>query len=348
MWGKPVHSSTTTAWPPLNRATLSYLLLLAACLLLSMNEASASETASVHHTPRPRSYSRSYKAAAYITVFSIPVLSRSDVGGGSAAIDETDIDDQHTVRLQFVSGSLPARAHGLNRMGFIQEFVTERKSSIEEAVYFGFMTSSQEQTLTQAKAALAAKNKDMVSYTAAKGSATAANIRYNISHFLMPSSLGWTDSQELARQARQKISSSQSDPSKEIRVTSGAPQPRTFLYAVREAILNPRSRVQLDFIHNGKSYRLYTEKSNDLATGNELTERRLTSRADRIVKLTGKIQNIGSHEETTFKLWFDEASSNVLPLRFEFRPKSYLRLVFEADPEAPEPARIALVTQDLR
>lgn len=95
------------------RIMRSYPLPLAACLLLSMNETYASETASVHHTPRPRSYSRSYMAAAYITVFSIPVLSRSDVGGGSATIDETDAGGQHIVRLQFVSGSLPARAHGL-------------------------------------------------------------------------------------------------------------------------------------------------------------------------------------------------------------------------------------------
>ena len=38
------------------------------------------------------------------------------------------------------------------------------------------------------------------------------------------------------------------------------------------------------------------------------------------------------HLETTFRLWFDRTSPNSLPLRIEFQPKSYLRLVFGAVP----------------
>ena len=55
------------------------------------------------------------------------------------------------------------------------------------------------------------------------------------------------------------------------------------------------------------------------------------------MELTGLIHNVKTGVETPFRVWFDRTSPNSLPLRFEFQPKSYLRLVFEAVP-AGDPA----------
>ena len=56
------------------------------------------------------------------------------------------------IALQFAGGSWPQKAHGVNRLGFIQETVTEKSNGEPvDARYFGFMTSSAEKNFDQAK-----------------------------------------------------------------------------------------------------------------------------------------------------------------------------------------------------
>lgn len=43
----------------------------------------------------------------------------------------------------------------------------------------------------------------------------------------------------------------------------------------------------------------------------------------------GKIRNLGTGRETVFRLWLEDDSS-IVPVRFEFQPRSFLRLTFEA------------------
>jgi hypothetical protein len=50
--------------------------------------------------------------------------------------------------------------------------------------------------------------------------------------------------------------------------------------------------------------------------------------------LSGALRNEKTNEVTNFRLWFEQGSANFLPLRFEFKPKSYLRLVFDMEPAA--------------
>ena len=47
--------------------------------------------------------------------------------------------------------------------------------------------------------------------------------------------------------------------------------------------------------------------------------------------LNGSLRNEKTNETTTFRLWFEKGSANFLPLRFEFKPKPYLRLVFDGE-----------------
>jgi hypothetical protein len=50
------------------------------------------------------------------------------------------------------------------------------------------------------------------------------------------------------------------------------------------------------------------------------------------MQLSGVLRNEKTHEASSFRLWFEQGSANFLPLRFEFKPKSYLRLVFDEEP----------------
>ena len=78
-------------------------------------------------------------------------------------------------------------------------------------------------------------------------------------------------------------------------------------------------------------------KRPDAKAGAAFVESHLISSPRDAVELAGLIRNAKTGVETTFRVWFDRTSPNALPLRFEFQPKSYLRLVFEAVP-AGDPA----------
>jgi hypothetical protein len=59
-------------------------------------------------------------------------------------------------------------------------------------------------------------------------------------------------------------------------------------------------------------------------------ERRPTGDRERLVTVRGKIRNLRTGRETSFRLWLEDDSS-IIPVRFEFQPRSFLRLTFEAE-----------------
>jgi hypothetical protein len=50
------------------------------------------------------------------------------------------------------------------------------------------------------------------------------------------------------------------------------------------------------------------------------------------VRLSGMLQEKGSTQKTPFRLWYEKDSPNYIPLRIEYRAKSFLKLVFEHEP----------------
>ena len=53
---------------------------------------------------------------------------------------------------------------------------------------------------------------------------------------------------------------------------------------------------------------------------------------DRLLPVRGKIRNLRTGYETLFRIWMEEASDSVVPVRIEFQARSYLRLTFETVP----------------
>jgi len=54
----------------------------------------------------------------------------------------------------------------------------------------------------------------------------------------------------------------------------------------------------------------------------------------------------GTNQESEFRVWFDPRDSSALPLRFEFRPKSFLHLVYDQDPGVSAPKFSSLIAQE--
>jgi hypothetical protein len=288
-----------------------------------------------NETPSQTSFQRHYKATAYITLLSIPIFSRSGVGFGFAGMDERTHGAQQSLSLRFLSGSTPERAHGLNRFGFIQENVEQQNRTLVAADYFGLMTASAEESLNEAKAALQSPTGPQVAFVAARAVIDREKTSYSVRHMLLPSSYRGSNADQLLRQVQAEFAAplGQSEKTETLDGAAG-----TFLISLRQAILSAGDEYQSRIVFNGKTFQFHAAKRLDAKTGAELQRAGLTASPEAIRQLSGVLRNEKTNEMSAFRLWFEQGSANFLPLRFEFKPKSYLRLVFDEEPPAPAQA----------
>ncbi|MBC8164841.1 MAG: hypothetical protein H7Y20_03085 [Bryobacteraceae bacterium] len=270
---------------------------------------------------------RRYRADVIVTFLGIPVFSRASVGSANITVEEgTTQDNAQTVALRFAAGSVPERTKGLNRLGYIQELVVCRNTDVLESAYFGFMTSSPESNYDEDRKALGPDAKDAVAYTAVQGSAVRSKCSYELYQMVLPGTWTFAHCDEVVRHVRASLSR------KELKLTraetsADLQSPRTFLYAVREAIQSGSKRIQTPFLYNGKPFKLDVEKGPDPKTAQHFVSKKLVASASSVLRLNGSIQNLQSGDKTPFRVWFEKDSD--LPLRFEYRPRGYLNLAFE-------------------
>jgi hypothetical protein len=282
--------------------------------------------ASEHRGRTTATHDRRYRADATVSFLGITIFSREGVGAGTVRVEKGETaEGTSTVALRFTAGSTPERARGLNRLGYIQELVVERDAKPVESAYFGFITSSPEKSLDQAKGALGPAGKDAVPYAAVEGGASQKVSSYTLYNTLLPSAYTYVQCESVVARVRQSLAKDEIKPSRSETVQSASPQ--TFLYAVRQAIGSADARMSAPFLYNGKQYRLDAEKSQDVKAGQQFAQRKLPVRADRVSKLTGSIHNVATRENTSFRLWFQLGQD--LPIRFEYKPRSFLNLAFE-------------------
>lgn len=227
--------------------------------------------------------------------------------------------------LQFSSGSWPDRLKGFNRFGMAQEAVREETGVATESAYLSFMTSSTEKNLDQAKKSFAERTSAQ-QVSVAHGQARLSGYASALDHLTVPAQSTWADCPRLLIEMRDRISPlEQAIPNPN---RSSAYQP--FLHTVRSAMTSGSPSTESTFVHNAKLYRLRTRTS-PIPEGN---------------LMVGKIAESGSNQESEFRIWLDPRDSSGLPFRFEFRPKSFLHLVYEQDPEVIAPKFSSLIAKE--
>lgn len=287
--------------------------------------------AAANGVPVQRSFERHYKATAYITLLSVTIFSRSGVGFGFAGTDEHSSGEQQSFSLRFLSGSTPERAHGLNRFGFIQENVEQTNRVTLSANYFGLMTANGEESLSDAKAALDSKTVDKTSFVAARALINRDGTSYSVRHLLLPSSYRGSNANQLLERVQAEFAIPVPGQKEQIEALNGR-ETGTFLNCIRQAIVAEGETYQERIVFNGKTFQFHAIKHADAKTGAELRKAGLTASVKGVMLLNGMLRNEKTKEVTNFRLWFEQGSANFLPLRFEFKPKSYLRLVFDVEP----------------
>lgn len=269
---------------------------------------------------------RRYRAHAQVLVLFLPLVRWPNVGGGSAVWRETTLPENGVLRfLEFTGFSNPARAGGLNRLGFIRE-ISRVQASAGESLYFGLMTASPEETAEEARKALHPKGKE-AAYTAIDGRLDGAGVETVVAHFTAPSQWSVANRNDLIQLARAALAMTPARaPEGAARGAEIRPFLQTLAYALREADSGERR-----FAYAGRFYRLSLERAPDPKTAASFQQRGLLGSTKRIVRVSGKLRRESGGKETNFRLWVEDGAAQPVPLRIEYQAKSYLRLVFEAE-----------------
>jgi hypothetical protein len=276
----------------------------------------------------PVSHLRRYRVHATITLLGVPLFSKDNVGGACAMIEQSASGTSRISSIQFSSGSWPEKLKGFNRFGMAEEVVREEEGGVAESAYLSFMTSSAEKSLEQARQSFEepfAARTSAQQISVAHGRARRSGYASALDHLTVPARSTWADRPRLAAEMRDRVS-----PLKEVANGSQASAYQPFLHTVRAAMTSDTPPAERIFTHNAKLYRLRTR----------------TSPVPEGVLLIGKIAECGTNQESEFRIWFDPRDASGLPLRFEFRPKSFLHLVYEQDPGVSAPKFSTLIAQE--
>lgn len=269
-----------------------------------------------------------YRADASILLMGIPIYTRESAGGGFASLREARLSGRDVLVLRFSAGSYPQRARGLNRLGLFQETVACSQGRPEQAAYFGFVTSSPEESIEAGEAALDSGGKAKAAYEAIEGSISDGWEASRRADFEVPSEYDWDRIGQLEGLIRDSL---ENGPAVKDESQRRPGRPNTFLHTVLQSAWKSDERTKADYCYNGKRYRLLAERRSDPRTGQKLLDEGLAVDPHKIVLLQGQILNLDEGGKTSFRLWLAEGAERSLPIRFEYKPRGFLRISFVAD-----------------
>jgi hypothetical protein len=260
-------------------------------------------------------FQRRYRMDATILLLGAPLLTRAAAGGGYASVELSRDQSATAVALQFAAGSFPARAHGLNRFGILREAVVDRGDATELS-FAGLMTRSREESFEQGRRALASpagSAEGVIARGRSNASGSGSTVQTWIDTVDLAPDCNWSNLNETLSDAlrRQPRTPPRESPSASV---------TTFLHAMRSAALCPEGIVRRQFMHAGKLYWLETHRQ-----------------AERVLELTGAIHDQRGARRAEFRTTYAAGDESGIPIRIEYRPRSFLRLTFEVEREATRP-----------
>lgn len=272
------------------------------------------------------SLDRHYRADAQVIILSVPLLHRTSVGGGSVQWSEWAEPNGGSQRLiEFLGFSAPERAAGLNRLGFIRELTRTAPGGIRDAIYFGLMTASNEESAEEARKALHSKATESA-YTVIEGRITGDASTSAVAHFMGPSRISVERRGDLVTMGHRALSAVPVQPAG----LTMAPLPSPFLSALADALAGP-PQVESRYIYAGRLYRLWLRKTADPKATEYFQKRKLISPGAKVLRASGTVRREAGGKDTQFGIWVEEGNRRPIPLRIEYQAKSYLRLTFEVE-----------------
>ena len=240
-----------------------------------------------------------YRIDATVVLFGIPVFKRSGVGSAWAQLEEGGGER----RLRFAAGSWPRQAHGLNRLGFVEERVSSAGSS-----YFGFMTASAEESFADAQRALAEEGGEEAKYTAIAGEVRPGRAECRTARFTFPARYDWGMWNELYPLASAAFSREAGR--SEVQAAAPRAAAHSFLHTLSAHMEAGIGKHTHSFVYGTKEMELRSTVRRDGA----------------LLRLDGKTLS-GDKTLSQFRLWYREGWP--LPVRVDLAVKAFLRLTLD-------------------
>jgi hypothetical protein len=256
-------------------------------------------------------FQQRYRMDATIMLLGAPLFTRQAAGGGYASVEISGDQSERAVALQFAAGSDPARAHGLNRFGILREALVLR-SAVTELSFAGLMTRAREESFEQGRKALASSARGSGGVVA-RGRTFGSTIQTWIDAIDIAPDCNWSNLNETLSDALRR------EPRAQARETISAAS-TTFLHAMHSAAFSQDLIYRRQFTHASKAYWLETRRH-----------------PDRPLELAGAIHDLAGARCAEFRTSYGAGDASGIPIRIEYRPRSFLRLTFEAAPEANQP-----------
>jgi len=259
-----------------------------------------------------QSYEYRYLVDATVLMLGMPMLRRSGVGDARLALFQARSGRLRRLALEFAAASDRARAHGLNRMGWIREVVEERDSTPVHAALLGIMSDSPEQSVRAARGALESSQAAQ-RFVAIDSALSPGRTRSRVARFDSLPGAALLDAR-LPEQARRSFQSGACAwRHTEWMETSDGRAPLTFLYAILKAVEANAAVTESSYVFNEDRFQMRLEAAPDKG---------LALMRGTVVNVTRRLR------PCTFQFWMD--SSGNLPVRIEFQPRSFLRLTLES------------------
>lgn len=197
----------------------------------------------------------------------------------------------------------------------MRETVLGPETAPSQIGYSGVLSSSPEESLEHARRSVAVPNSGRGIFGAVKGHNSAGQSRSAVAHFEFDASAVWSD-RTLINQA-QSLFDGNVNWRETFWPNSPNQAPPTFLYQLVTLLTKGTPSASGWYVYSEQDYLLTLER------------RQPSGGREGLVTVRGRIRNLRTGRETSFRLWLEDDSS-IVPVRFEFQPRSFLRLTFEA------------------
>ncbi len=279
---------------------------------------------------------------------SVPIVSRSGVGIARAtARDFEETQDARLRAYEFFAASLPERARGLNRLGFLREAVRLTATGADWTTHFGVIAANREDTRNAAEQALDdAENEDSQPYSIINGRIGADRARNSVVHLTLPSR--WTSAAQLYTDLRPRWQGREPDYTRDLRNEGDHAygQPFGFLGSLQVSLRSvaaavergedPRRRHRYQpYVHNGHVFRFeLRDVDDDEEHARRYAQEGWVTDPTAVRRLEYTIRDERNKNVETFTLWVelpragfnDPFAAPIVPLAFEFTPRAFLVL----------------------
>ena len=275
---------------------------------------------------------------------SVPIASRTNVGVATFSVYDCVQAGRARLRaLEFFAGSFPDRARGLNRLGFLREATGIGQTGPEETAYFGVITANREESLREAEKSLK-QSTDAQLYSVIDGLVGSARASNTVVRMSLPGR--WTNARELYGTVRPIWETQPPDRRPELSNDrhQAYQAPLAFLGALQHSLRGVAASVArggghapapVPYVHNSRVYRFRVLNQRvDRQQSRNFSEQGLIAPSTVLRRIEYRIVNDKQDEVETFKVWVelpdkgldDPMAPPIVPVAFDFRPRSFLQL----------------------